>query len=463
MAELNDWDIAAANNNSAPPDGWPENMAYSAVNNTAREGMAVLKRYFLDINGSLAAAGSANAYTLTLNAGYSAYFEGMYFACSIPATNTGATTINVNAIGSQSVVNRDGTALGAGQLTADGVYEFRYDGTNFQLMGSLAGGSISVDGLILKTDINTATPPTTEAVTGFMGIYDAAGNDLLATIGYVASNYLDVSNAMHGGNVRLRGQDAAGSTVTMLDADPDNIQVIVPSNNDATAPTLAFGDGDTGLYESADDTLQIATAGTVRYLINSSLIGVNSSSGAALLNETPSATNPTVVPARSDLDTGMGRNGTDEVSLVVGGTEGIRVRSGTASDRASYAAVKGPDGNLYDIGYNTIPTDSSLDSGNDTVAQGQIGHEYAYDSATARTLNLTNNSAIIVDAVWAYYVGPSAGTLTAQAGTGVTLDYWDGSAWQTTAAAGSVTLGEGQGTIKKISDTKYRIMGPNIS
>lgn len=463
MAELNDWSTTAASNNSAPPNGWPENMAYSAVNNSAREGMAVLKRYFADVNGSLAAAGSANAYTLTLNAGYAAYFEGMYFACSIPATNTGASTINVNAISAQNIVNRDGSALAAGQLTQNGLYEFRYDGTNFQLMGTLAGGTLVVDGVSLTTDINTATPPTTEAVTGAYAIYDGAGNDLLAELGYSASNNLRVHNQMHGGNVLLIGQNASGTNVTVLDADPDDVQVTVPLNNDAANPTIAFGDGDTGFYESADDSLQIATAGVVRYLIDATLLGVNSSSGAALLNETPSASNPTVVPARNDSDTGMGRSTTNELSLVVGGVEGIRVRDGTASDRAAYAAVRGPDGNLYDVGYNVIPTDSSLDTGNATAIQGQIGHEYSYTSGTARTLNLTNNAAIPVDAVWAYYVGPSAGTLTAQAGTGVTITYWDGATWQVTGAAGSITVGKGQGTIKKLTDTSYRISGPNLS
>ena len=50
-----------------------------------------------------------------------------------------------------------------------------------------------------------------------------------------------------------------------------------------------------------------------------------------------------------------------------------------------------------------------------------------------------------------------------QAGAGVTLEYFDGLAWQSTGAAGSITAGEGSGTIRKISDTNYRIAGPNLS
>ena len=50
-----------------------------------------------------------------------------------------------------------------------------------------------------------------------------------------------------------------------------------------------------------------------------------------------------------------------------------------------------------------------------------------------------------------------------QAGAGVTLEYFDGLAWQSTGAAGSITAGEGSGTIRKISDTNYRSAGPNLS
>ena len=145
MAALNDWNITDANNNAAPPDGWPENtMQYSEVNNTGRAVQGTMRRFWGDVNGSLQAAGAVNAYTVSLNeSGYTSYFAGMYFACEIPITNTGAVTIDVNGIGAQNVVARDGSALPAGILDAGGIYEFRYDGTNFQLMGTI-GGDVSI-------------------------------------------------------------------------------------------------------------------------------------------------------------------------------------------------------------------------------------------------------------------------------------------------------------------------------
>ena len=222
MSNLNDWDIAAANNNDAPPDGWPEStMQYSEVNNTAREGMAVMARYFQDINGSLQFAGPANAYTVTLNAGYTAYFQGMYLAAEVNAQNTSSVTLNVNAIGVKSITDQGGNSLGGGDLQAGGIYEFRYDGTNFQLLGSIGGGDIIIDNSQLRTDIVTATPPTTEAVTGNYDIFDADGSDQLSSVGFNGSNAFFVKNFMRGGVVSGQATNAAGTPVNTWVGDPD--------------------------------------------------------------------------------------------------------------------------------------------------------------------------------------------------------------------------------------------------
>lgn len=48
MSDVKNWSTVAANNNASPPNGWPENMAPSAVNNSARENMAAIKRAYLN-------------------------------------------------------------------------------------------------------------------------------------------------------------------------------------------------------------------------------------------------------------------------------------------------------------------------------------------------------------------------------------------------------------------------------
>lgn len=223
MPELDSWDITAANNNSAPPDGWPENtMNYSEVNNTAREGMAVVARFWKDINGSNVLAGPVNAYTITLNAGYVAYFDGLRFTAEVNVTNTGGVTLNVNAIGVITVVNTAGAALGAGDLQAGGKYEFIYDGTNFQLLGDVSGGSLTADvSMTVRADIVTATPPTSEAVTASVFYTDMDGSDALGSMGYNGSNIFGVVNNMHGGLIAFSGESSAGTSRNLLVANPD--------------------------------------------------------------------------------------------------------------------------------------------------------------------------------------------------------------------------------------------------
>ncbi len=43
MAAISTWSKTAADNNSSPPDGWPEGQAPSTVNNCAREMMAQIR------------------------------------------------------------------------------------------------------------------------------------------------------------------------------------------------------------------------------------------------------------------------------------------------------------------------------------------------------------------------------------------------------------------------------------
>lgn len=188
MSDINSWSTTDASNNATPPDGFPENMAYSAVNNAARAVMGGMKRFFADIGGSLAAGGSADAYTLTLNSGYSALFEGLMFSCSIPADNTGAAcTLNVNSIGATAVTDNAGNDPPAGFLKAGGTYLFSYDGTAFQVIG------ITPEDLAILGDLAVAG---NAAIAGTLSVeaYDEDADQYTATTGTRA---LDVSLATY--------------------------------------------------------------------------------------------------------------------------------------------------------------------------------------------------------------------------------------------------------------------------
>ncbi len=106
-----------------------------------------LKNYTLQVPYAQA-AGSANTYTVTLNPPLTGYTEGVAVAVKINASNTGASTININGRGAKSIRDPRGNALTAGKLTAGSIYTLRYNGTNFILQGEGATGNATASDLL---------------------------------------------------------------------------------------------------------------------------------------------------------------------------------------------------------------------------------------------------------------------------------------------------------------------------
>lgn len=163
MAELKDWNVAAASNNGTPPDGAPEGMAPSAVNDTMRENMAVLARWKKDNDGSVTTGGSSNAYTLTPNGTYSAYAAGDTFVFEANHTNTASATLNVSSLGAKTLKYTSGDALIGGEIQSGGIYCVAYDGTDFLLFSpSIDPSTIYFDNANGRVGIGTSSP--TEAL-----------------------------------------------------------------------------------------------------------------------------------------------------------------------------------------------------------------------------------------------------------------------------------------------------------
>lgn len=159
MSEIQSWSATAASNNSASPDGWPESMAPSGINNSARENMAALARWYKDSNGSLASGGSSNAYTLTPNRTISAYAAGIDFLFIANHANTGAATVNVSALGAKNIRDRDGAALVSGDIEIGTVLHIVYDATNgyFRASNLIAGLGAGASNLDSLTDVAIST------------------------------------------------------------------------------------------------------------------------------------------------------------------------------------------------------------------------------------------------------------------------------------------------------------------
>ncbi len=79
--------------------------------------------------------GTANALTLTVSPAIPAYVAGQEFLFIASAPNTGATTVNVSALGTRNIIRPgSGSALYVGDLISGILYHIVYDGTSFVLM-----------------------------------------------------------------------------------------------------------------------------------------------------------------------------------------------------------------------------------------------------------------------------------------------------------------------------------------
>ncbi len=80
-------------------------------------------------------SGAADAYVITPSPAITAYEEGQRFVFRATNANTGASTLNVNALGATAIQTNDAQALLANMIVVGGVYEVTYDanGSRFVL------------------------------------------------------------------------------------------------------------------------------------------------------------------------------------------------------------------------------------------------------------------------------------------------------------------------------------------
>lgn len=85
-------------------------------------------------HGVYGIATGTNTLAMTLE-NVPSYPTGMLVAFKNTTANTGAVTLNINKLGAKSIRKANGNTLNAGNLKAGGVYQCRYDGVNFYLLG----------------------------------------------------------------------------------------------------------------------------------------------------------------------------------------------------------------------------------------------------------------------------------------------------------------------------------------
>lgn len=159
MADIDDtsWSEIDASNSNNPPNGWPEGMNPSDVNNSARADKGAVKRWY---NRTIpkVTAGTSTAYTLAYGVAPGALNDGMKHLIRFHTTNGAAATLNVNGLGAKPLFAYiAGTWMAApvGAFPTDMIVEVTYDNSsgNYRILGmhsclgvqSFAGGPAIVD------------------------------------------------------------------------------------------------------------------------------------------------------------------------------------------------------------------------------------------------------------------------------------------------------------------------------
>ncbi len=221
MSDIHTWSTTAANNNSTAPNGWPEGMAASSLNNCGREMMAAIAKWYKDTNGTLVSGGSSNAYTLTPNRTITAYEGGLSFTFEANHTSTSTTpTLNVSSLGAKTITDQEGTALTIGDIVSGGIYEVTYDSGEgkFKLISSFVTSSglvpfaycrVSSGGTLQTGSLNIASVSQTSTGTYVVTLSSGVTNN---------AKCLTFATAMEtGGNqISVNWTSSTSCTVTTL-------------------------------------------------------------------------------------------------------------------------------------------------------------------------------------------------------------------------------------------------------
>lgn len=143
------WSETDASNSTPAPQGWPEGMAPSGVNDSGRAMMGATKRFWDRINGTQQTTNVVNAYTLAYSVNDSSLYQGAVYTFRANAANTGAATLDVgDGTGGHAIVRHGASAtvpLTASDLVSGGYYSVAWDSVSsqFVLLGGLPAAAVS--------------------------------------------------------------------------------------------------------------------------------------------------------------------------------------------------------------------------------------------------------------------------------------------------------------------------------
>lgn len=191
------------------------------------------------INQYIADSGvAANVYAATLAPAATVYTAGMVVRFKAANTNTGASTLNVNALGAKNIKKRNGADPSANDILANQIVEVVYDGTNFQLV--VAGG---------WEFVGTAAVPAGSAVAAIAHGLGALPtrwravlkqNNASAQQGYAQNDEVALESTENSSNGNMAFASSADATnITIARVNVGNISIIPKTGGAVNAITDA--------------------------------------------------------------------------------------------------------------------------------------------------------------------------------------------------------------------------------
>jgi len=234
-----------ANNNAASPNGWLTGVTTpNQVEPINRTTLGALQRAWNRANGGLTVGGTANAITLTpSNTAFpTSYVKGELYQFKATAANTGTTTLNINGLGNVNVFVRGSSgvvACSGGEIQSGDNVLVSYDGTQFQLLSQVAGGTLTASSTATFTNktYDTAGTGNSFKING-TSITSISGNTakVATTTGSLTSGHLASFDGS--GNIQDGGAPLFTKSFTSSDQAITTAGTATIAHGLAAVPTL---------------------------------------------------------------------------------------------------------------------------------------------------------------------------------------------------------------------------------
>jgi hypothetical protein len=235
--------IAVGDNDPRVPTTDENNALAATTTPSASNKFVTQKDYQLAAVVYAADSVGTDAYAVTLSPAPGACAAGMTLRFKAGTANTGAATLNVNALGAITIKKRYNQDLATGDILANQIVEVVYDGTNFQLVSPTASTPDAFKAISAVRALDAATGSVTYAhgmgvtprrikitafgTSGNGAIFHSIGTYDGSTYAGIRANYDEASEAIDenftdkivyigsGSDPSVTGQSA---TVSALDA-----------------------------------------------------------------------------------------------------------------------------------------------------------------------------------------------------------------------------------------------------